>query len=170
MGSRVYRFDRDRVTMVWTLFHIIGFVVGAWVIYMLYDGGRLFSAWFIAMVVALIALMVLSVPRSIYVDDERLTISSVLDVTQIKLRDIISVKKISPRKIRWVLPIFGGCGFLGYYGYYFDFRSFKRVIIYATEWRYLVEIVDIYEDHYYVSCRNRDALIAELSMKSVIDE
>lgn len=169
MASRVYTFYRDKVTVVWSVVHIIGFVLGAWLIYALYDGG-LFSAWFIAMIIALLCLMVLSVPKSIVVDDRHLTIDCVMDVTQIKLNNIISVKKVSPRKIRWVLPIFGGCGFWGYYGHFFDFRSFRRVTIYATEWRYLVEIVDIYEDHIYISCRDRDALIAELSVKSMIED
>lgn len=168
MESRVYSFYRDKVTVIWTVFHFVGFVFGAWLIYVLYDGG-LFSAWFIAFFVALFCLMVLSVPKSMSVDEDHLTIDCVMDVTQIKISNIISVKKISPRKIRWVLPIFGGCGFFGYYGHYFDFRSFRRILIYATEWRYLVEIVDIYEDHIYISCRDRDALIAELNIKSMVD-
>ena len=114
--------------------------------------------------------MLLSVPRYIEVDDEQISINCLLDRTDIKIDTILSVRKISPRKIRWVLPLFGGCGFFGYYGYFFDFKHFRRVIIYATEWRYMVEIVDMYEDYYYISCRGRDELIARVNAQLDIEE
>lgn len=131
-------------------------------LFVFYDGGYL-SAWFVSFVVALILFMTLSIPRRIVTSDMTLSIESVLDVSQIELCEIASISKVSPRKIRWVMPIFGSCGFFGYYGYFFDFRHFHKVRIFATEWRYLVEIVDIYEDYHYISCRDRDVLIADIN-------
>ncbi|MFI3303361.1 MAG: PH domain-containing protein [Rikenellaceae bacterium] len=166
MESSRYGFHLDRVAVYWTIMHIIAFVIVGLFIYAFYVGG-FFSAWFISFVVALIILMVLSVPRYVEVDDRQLSIVCVLDRTDIKIDRIISIKKVSPRKIRWVLPVFGGCGFLGYYGHFFDFRHFTKVVIYATEWRYLVEITDAYEDLYYISCRDRDRLVAEIKEKQI---
>ena len=50
----------------------------------------------------------------------------------------------------------------GYYGYYFDLKTFEKVVVYASEWKNLVEIVDIYEQRYYVSCTQADELVALL--------
>lgn len=168
MSSRLYRYRRDKVTTMWTVVHIVAIIFITVSIYNLYVGG-FFSAWFVTFVVALLLLMALSVPRYIKVNDSKLTIYCSLDVTEIELDNIVSVRAVSPRHMRGIIPIFGGCGFFGYYGHYFDFRHFRRVVIYATEWRNLVEIVDIYEDYYYLSCRDRDRFISELGVKELID-
>lgn len=161
MESRRYPFQIDRVTIYWTVLHFVGFAAVGVLLFYLYIGG-FFSVWFTSFIVAIILLMVLSVPRAIHLDDRSLVVDSILDVTEIELDRITSIKKISPRKIRWVLPIFGGCGLFGYYGHFFDLKHFRHIQIYATEWRYLVEVVDIFDEHYYLSCRDRDALISEI--------
>ncbi len=169
MKSSRYNYHLDRVSIYWSIIHIVGFVLIGYLLYNFYVGG-FFSAWFVSFGVAVIILMALSVPRYIEVDDRRLWVNCVLDNTEIEIQNIISIQKVSPRRIRWVLPIFGGCGFWGYYGHFFDIRHFRRVVIYATEWRYLVEVIDIYEDHYYISCRDRDRLIDEIEIKRVLIE
>ncbi len=160
----LYDFVMDRGTYFWSFVHILSIVLLGYSFFVFYDGGYL-SAWFVLFILALIILMVLSIPRRIVTSDDALTIESVLDVSQIEIAEIASISKVSPRKIRWVMPIFGSCGFFGYYGYFFDFRHFHRVRIYATEWRYLVEIVDIYEDYHYISCRDRDVLIEDINSR-----
>lgn len=167
--SRRYRYHIDRKTYYWTALHIVCFGVLGMALYLLYDSGYI-SAWFISFVASVVLLMGLSVPRNLVVDDKRLTIKCLLDMTQIDLENIISVRRVSPRKVRWVVPIFAGCGFFGYYGHFFDFRHFRRVVIYASQWQNMVEIVDEYEDYYYVSCREYEELITELSIKIAITE
>ncbi len=169
MRNSHYKYHLDRVCIYWSIIHIVGLVVISMLLYHYYIGG-FFAAWFLSFCGAAIILMVLSVPRYVEVDGHNLAINCVLDRTEIDIRDIISVSKVSPRRLRWVLPIFGGCGFWGYYGHFFDLRHFHKVMIYATEWRYLVEIIDIYEDHYYISCRDRDRLIDEIEIKRVLFE
>ncbi len=158
---REYRYKMDRVTYVWTVVHMLAALLFGAILYSLYDGGFL-SAWFVSFVVALLALSLLSIPKKIVVDERAFTIHSLFDVTQLDVEDIVQIKKVSPRTIRWVIPLFGCSGFFGYYGYFFDFRQFHRILIYASEWRYLVEVIDIHEDYYYVSCRERDALIEQV--------
>ena len=41
-------------------------------------------------------------------------------------------------------------------------KTFEKVVVYASEWKNLVEIVDIYEQRYYVSCTQADELVALL--------
>ncbi|MFI3269457.1 MAG: PH domain-containing protein [Rikenellaceae bacterium] len=171
MSNHRYRYNLDRRTYYRTLLHIAIFTAAGAGFYTLYEGGFI-SAWFTSFIVALMLLMSLSIPRYITVNSDNLTINCLLDTTEIALDEIVTIEKISPRKIGWVFPIFGGNGFFGYYGHFFDLRSFQRVVIYASEWRGMVEIVDIYEDHYYVSCRERDRLIREVReyMKSEREE
>lgn len=54
-----YRFDHS--TIYWTLIYIIVFVLLGGLLYHLYEGGYL-SAWFTSFIVALVALMSLSIP------------------------------------------------------------------------------------------------------------
>lgn len=167
--NRRYRYHIDRKTYYWTTLHLMLFAVLGMGLFQLYENGYLY-AWFISFIGATVLLMGLSIPRNVVVDDERLTIKCLLDMTQIDLEHIISVRKVSPWNIRWVVPIFAGCGFFGYYGHFFDFRHFRRIVIYASEWNNMVEIVDEYEDYYYISCRDWEGLITELSIKMAIAE
>ena len=110
---------------------------------------------------ALIALMSLSIPRRIVVSDEMVEIRCLLDITEIRRDEIASVRRVDARRMQWFVPIFGGCGFFGYYGHFIDLRRFDRVRLYASEWRNFVEITDIYEDRLYVSCADADRLVAD---------
>ncbi len=158
MGRVRYKFHVNLYSVFWSIIHILIFVGLCGCGYILIGGGFI-SAWLLSFIVAVALFMSLSIPRYIEVDKGMLTIYCMLDVTEINIDEIAVIRKVSPRKIRWTLPIFGSRGFFGYYGHYFDFRHFRRIIIYASEWRNLVEIIDIYEDHYYISCRQRNELI-----------
>ena len=114
-------------------------------------------------VVALVALMALSIPRRIVVTDEKVEIRCLLDITEIRREEIASVRRVEKRRMRWMLPLFGGCGFFGYYGHFIDLRRFDRVRLYASEWKNFVEITDIYEERLYVSCTEADKLVAQLT-------
>ncbi|MFI3328184.1 MAG: PH domain-containing protein [Rikenellaceae bacterium] len=160
----VYDMVTDRETYFWSFVHVLSILLLGYSLYVFYDGGYL-SAWFVSFVVALIIFMALSIPRRVITNDLAISVESILDVSQIEICEIASINKVSPRKIRWVMPIFGSCGFFGYYGYFFDFRHFHKIRIYATEWRYLVEIVDIYEDYHYISCRERDLFIEDIKSR-----
>lgn len=164
MASSVYKFRCDRVTTYLTTLYIILFLCALVLFVGFYDGG-LFSAWLVSIVVAVVLLTMLSVPRDVEVGQDDVKINCLLDTTEIDIANITSVRAISRRELGVLIPIFGGFGLFGYYGHYFDFRHFRRVVVYASEWRNLVEIVDIYEDYYYVSCRDSDRLLREIASK-----
>ena len=128
---------------------------------MLYTGG-FFSAWFVTFVLALLALMILSIPRRIVLLDNTLEIQCIFDITEIDVSEIARIRKVSTRKLRWAMLLFGSQGFFGYYGKYFDLKEFETITIYASEWNNFVEIVDIYDSRTYVSCRDAEALIASV--------
>ena len=93
---------------------------------------------------------------------QKVEVRCLLDITEIRRDEIASVRRVDPRRMKWFFPVFGGCGFFGYYGHFLDLRRFERVKLYASEWKNFVEITDIYEDRLYVSCSDADRLVEEL--------
>lgn len=158
----IYKYRFSRRTIYVSVVYLIVFVLLGWLLFHLCEGGYL-SAWFTSFILALIALMALSIPRKIVVMDDRVEIRCLLDITEIRRDEIASVRKVENRRMKWLIPIFGGYGFFGYYGHFLDLRRLDRVRIYASEWRNFVEITDIYEDRLYVSCAEADRLVAELT-------
>jgi len=159
--KRVFKYRFGRRTIYLGACHIVVLALVGEGLRSLYIGGYL-SAWFVSLVAAFFALMALSIPRKIVVTDATVEILCLLDMTEIPRIEIASVRRVDPQQMRWILPLFGGYGFFGYYGYYFDLKNFEKVILYASEWKNLVEIVDIYEQRYYVSCTEADELVALL--------
>ena len=159
--KHVFPYRANRRTLYLSLLHIVVLALAGWGLRSLYVGGYL-SAWFLSLVGALVALMALSIPRKIVVREATVEILCLLDMTEIPRIEIASVQRIDRRQMRWIVPLLGSYGFFGYYGYYFDLKNFEKVVVYATEWRNLVEIVDIYEQRYYVSCSRAEELVALL--------
>lgn len=159
--EKTYKYRFSRRAIYWTLVYLVVFVLLGWLLYHLYEGGYL-SAWFTSFIVALIALMSLSIPRRILVDDEGLHILCLLDITELHPEEIASVRQVEKQELRGYVPYFGGYGFFGFYGHYFDLKNLERVKIYASEWRNFVEITDIYENRIYVSCTQGEELVNDL--------
>lgn len=156
--KRSFSYKMNRRTKWRTTFTFILVIAIAIALLKLYTGG-FFSAWFLSIVLALIALMILSIPRRIVLLDERLEIQCISDITEFDIREIASMRKVSVRDMRWIIRIFGASGFFGYYGKFLDLKEFDIVTIYASEWDNFVEITDIYDSRTYVSCREADNLI-----------
>ncbi len=160
-NQRVFRYRFDRRTLYWSGVHIVVFAILGVALYLLYEGGY-FSAWFTSLVVAILALMGLSIPRSIVLTDDAVEIRCLFDITEIRRDEIAEVRVLTPQDMKWHVPLFGGYGFFGYYGHFLDIRHFDRVVIYASEWKNFVEITDIYDDKVIVSCREAEQLVALL--------
>lgn len=160
----IFNYKNGRYTLYWTAVYIIIIVLLAAMLMQLYEGGYV-SAWFGSFIVALVALMLMSVPRKIVITEQSVQIRCVLDITEIPLAEISSVRAVGRNEMGWKFPIFGSVGFFGYFGRFIDFKRFRMVEIYATEWGNFVEIQTIYEDTYYVSCHERDKLITALQAR-----
>ncbi len=161
----IFKYKNGRYTLYWTAVYLIIIILLVALLMQLYEGGYV-SAWFVSFIVALVALMLMSVPRKIVITEQTMQIRCLLDITEIALSEISSVRAVGRKEMGWKFPIFGSVGFFGYFGYYIDFRRFRLVEIYATEWGNFIEIQTIYEDTYYVSCNERDKLIALLQERS----
>ena len=159
--KKIYKYSFSRHTLSLTTIYLTIFLALGIGLYFLYEGGYL-SAWFFSFIVALVALMSLSIPRRILVDDEGLHILCLLDITELHPEEIASVRQVEKQELRGYVPYFGGYGFFGFYGHYFDLKNLERVKIYASEWRNFVEITDIYENRIYVSCTQGEELVNDL--------
>lgn len=154
-----YRYDR-RVIILTTLYTLLLAVVGISI--SMFSAGDYFFAWFTSIIGAVVALMIISIPRKITLNEESVTINCILEIAEIPLEEIVSVSKVEPRDRRWVLPIFASFGFFGYFGYYLDWRTLEKVVVYATDWQNMIEIINIYDDRYYISCRDADQFIEDI--------
>lgn len=162
MLEKIYRFRFSRRVWILSFVYLAIFAVLAATLYLLCEGGYL-SAWFSSCIVALLALMSLSIPRRIRIDDRRLRVDCLLDMTEVPLEVIASVRRVDRSQMKGIIPLFGGCGFFGYYGHYLDVIQVERVKLYASEWDNFVEIVDVYEQRLYLSCREADELVETLN-------
>lgn len=161
---QIYRYKHDKRSVIITTLYFIATAIAAVGIYHLY-AGNYFSAWFISVVCAMIALIALSIPHKLILSNESLTILCLLKVVDIPINEIVSVQRVEASERRWIVPLIGSFGFFGYFGYYLDLATFERVKIYATQWNDLIEIVDIYDDRHYISCTEGDELIATIEQQ-----
>lgn len=154
-----YRYKPDLRTWYATALHVLVFAAIAVALFLTYDGGYML-AWGVGLIIALIALMALSIPRRVELSDESIEIYCISDFTSIDYSEIASVRPIDKSETRFFVPLFAGVGFFGYYGYFLNLRKLDIVKIYASKWCNFVEITDICEDKYYISCDNPDEFTA----------
>lgn len=164
MDSKEYKFKFSRRMKISSALYLTLFVVLALSLFALHEGGYL-SAWLTGSILAIIILMALSIPRKIHIDDQSLRIDSLMDITEVKIREIASVRRIDKREMKGFVPLLGGCGFFGFYGHWIDVIQVERVKIYATEWDNFVEITDIYESRLYLSCSEPDSLVEQIESR-----
>lgn len=158
MSSREFAYKFGRRTRWVSAAVLILIAVAVAALYFLYDGGYL-SAWFLSLAVAVVALYVLSIPRYIRVGERTVEIHCILEMTEIELADIERIERRERSEVKWCIPVLGSYGFFGFFGFYLDLRSLDVIHVYASQWNGLVEITDIYEERYLVSCDDPDALI-----------
>ncbi|GHV01763.1 hypothetical protein FACS1894159_10010 [Bacteroidia bacterium] len=127
-----------------------------------YSHGGYFMAWVLSLVAGVAGLYALSIPRYIEIGQEAIEIHCVLELTTIRYEDLVSIRKLQPSDMRYCFPLLGSYGFFGYYGYYYNLLYWDVVKVYAGCWNNFVELEDIYEQRYIVSCDDPDAMIADL--------
>ena len=171
MTNRKFRYSSDTITKSLTLLHFIMFAVVAAALYYLFDGGYMF-AWFVSIAIAIVLLMLLSIPRYVVLNEEGIDICCISDHTHIEYDKIAYVRMVNKRSMRYMLPIFASVGFFGYYGVFLNLRKMDFVKIYASNTGDSIEIVDIYEDKYYISCNDLSELYNQLNsaINHVTDE
>ena len=154
-----YRYDlrSKRITVI-----VLAVLVEAFGLFDYFAVGGYMPAWFLFFAVVMLALHILSIPRRIHVEEEAIEIHCLLESTYIHYADLKSVRCMEPGEMKFAFPLLGSYGFFGYYGYYFNFREWSTIKVYASQWGNFVEIEDIYEQKYVVSCDAPGLLIAAI--------
>jgi hypothetical protein len=127
----------------------------------IFEGGYI-SAWFSSLILAVLALMALSIPRRIVIDEEDIEIQCIAEDTILAYEDIAGIRAVEERELNASVPIFGSVGFFGHYGLFLNLRTMEVIHIYASRWGKFVEITDIDGGKYYISCEERDDIIASV--------
>ena len=156
-----YKYTIDNKTKYRTLVHFLIFIGVAVGLFVLFEGGYIL-AWFLSIVVAIIALMALSIPRKVIVSQDGIDICCISDYTFIPYNEIASVRAVDNNQMKFTVPIFAATGFFGYYECFLNLRNMDFVKIYASKWSGFVEITDIYEDKYYISCDDECELVERI--------
>lgn len=158
--SRKFKQKYDR-RAVWI--SIIAFLVGmAVIMYIAFtSGGSYLPGWIGMVLVAMLALMSLSVPRYLLVTRDAIEIHCLVKFEQIHFNAIKSIKAVNKKHARWLwpIPMIGSFAVLGYYGYYIDLYNRKVVKLYAKAYNNLVIVEDIYEDIYILGVPDADKFI-----------
>ena len=156
--EKIYKQKFGRQIPYTSALYLIAFVVVSVLLAFVYEGGYI-SAWFISLILAVLALMVLSIPRRVVVDEEGIEIQCIAEDTTLAYEDIATIRKVEKREMNACVPIFGAVGFFGHYGRFLNLRTMEFVHIYASRWGKFVEITDIDGNKYYISCEERDDII-----------
>lgn len=156
--EKIYKQKLGRRVPYTSALYLLAFVGLGVVPALVYEGGYI-SAWFISIIVAVLALMILSIPRRVVVDDEGIEIQCIAEDTSLLYEDIASIRKVEKREMRACMPIFGAVGFFGHYGRFLNLRTMEFIHIYASRWGKFVEITDIDGNKYYISCEERSDII-----------
>lgn len=157
MDNERFEYRLDRRCRVVTLAVAVGLVAAGVLLWWL-SPGKYLPVWFTSIAVATVVLALLSVPRAIVVTAEAVEIRCVLEITHIPYKHIRSARRTSREELSPLVPLFASPGFGGYFGYWFDAAGWDLVKVYASGWRGLVVIEDIYEQRYVVNAADPDAL------------
>ena len=148
-----YKYTIDNKTKYRTVVHFLIFAGVATGLFVLFEGGYIL-AWFISIIVAVLALMALSIPRKVVVGEDGIDICCISDYTFIPYSEITSIRIVERKELKFILPIFAGVGFFGYFGNFLNLKGMDFVKLYAAKWGDFIEITDVYEDKFYISCDN----------------
>ena len=156
--EKIYKYRLGRRIPYTSALYLLAFVGLSLLLAFVYEGGYI-SAWFISLILAVLALMILSIPRRVVVDEEGIEIQCIAEDTTLAYEDIATIRNVEKREMNACLPIFGAVGFFGHYGRFLNLRTMEFVHIYASRWGNFVEITDIDGHKYYISCEEGDDII-----------
>lgn len=156
--EKIYKQKLGSRVIYSSIFYIIAVVGISLLLTFIYEGGYI-SAWFISLILAVLALMILSIPRRVVVDEEGIEIQCIAEDTTLLYCDIAHIRKVEKREMNGCMPIFGAVGFFGHYGRFLNLQTMEFIHIYASRWGKFVEITDNDGNKYYISCEQRDDIV-----------
>lgn len=164
--NETFRYRLGGATVVLSILYLVAMAAIIIFITRIYEGGYVL-AWALSLVVAVVLLLVLSIPRCVVLAEEAVEIRCVLEATELRYEDIADVRLVPQRETRLFVPLFASLGFFGYYGIFFNLRNMESVHLYASRWRNFVEITDLADHRYYISCDEAEHLVTVVGSRIV---
>ena len=129
------------------------------------SGGSYLPAWMTVLILALLVFASLSIPRYMIISPTAVEIHCVVELTTTPYEDIISVRLMEQKEMKWAVPVplLGIYGFFGYYGYFINLRRGRIFKVYSRKWNNFVMIENIYEDLIVVSADDPEKFISEVA-------
>lgn len=159
--NKVYKYRLGVAIILTSTLYLVGFAALGTLPFVLGYGDYV-AAWSISLLLAILALMLLSMPRKVVLAEDGVEIHCVSDYSFIEYGDIDSIGRRRLKEMPLLIPIFGVVGFFGHYGRFLDLRRWEVVHVYASKWSDFVEITDINNGRYYISCDNADDIIEQI--------
>jgi len=132
------------------------------------SGASYLPAWVTVIILALLMLAALSIPRFINISANTIEIHCLMELTTIPLDEIISIRRMEQKEMKWSapIPLLGIYGIFGYYGYYINLKQFKIFKVYCRQWNNFIMIENIYEDNFVISADDPDLFIEEVQKRT----
>ena len=165
-----YKFKMNKRSRRQTAMWIITFALLIAGLYIFNDGSFYVSVWFMSLAICLFVLFVMSIPKSLRVNEQYIDIHCVVELTRIPISNIVEIRPIENKQLRWALPLAGSFGFGGYFGYYFNLRNGSMFKMYARQWGDFVMITDVYEDVFVINCKDSENFIDFIKLMSSINQ
>lgn len=142
---------RDRLSRLITIAVVVVLLVVCLSLFATSHGATYLAAWTTSVAVAVVALCMLSWPRRIIIDDEKVELRCLVESSYIQMSSIVDVETIEGRGLAGKIPLLGIFGFGGYYGFWLDLATRKIYRTYVTS---RTNCVVIHTSHrrYLVSC------------------
>ena len=156
--EKIYKYRFGKRIIYSSILYLTLFVGLSILLALVYEGGYI-SAWFISLILAVLTLMILSIPRRVVVDEEGIEIQCIAEDTTLAFEEVASIRKVGRREMHSCIPIFGAVGFFGHYGRFLNLRTMEFIHIYASRWGKFIEITDIDGNKYYISCEEGSDII-----------
>ncbi len=164
MTGLKFKYRADRQCRIITL-SVAGGIALAGVLLRWLSPGEYLPVWFLSIALALVALALLSVPRSIRIASDALEIRCTVEITHIPWHHIRNVRRSQRSDFAPLVPVFASPGFFGWFGYWLDVQRWDFLKVYVTSWHGLVVIEDIYEQKYLVSVDDPDMLCEAITAR-----
>lgn len=124
------------------------------------SSGTYLYRWFAFTSGAILILLGLSAPSSIVITNKNINLNSLVDLTQIPICSIEHISVIHKKEYKYYFPLLVSFGYLGYYGYFFNFKYRELCKIYVSRYDNWIVIKTNQGTKYITNVRNPNEFIS----------
>lgn len=148
---KVDTFTKSRYVRVYTNI-ILTSILFITVILLILSSGNFLSGWFAVTSCIVITLIFISAPKHFVTYKDKIVVQCMVESVVVKIENIEQVRELSDVKITNYIPLYTSFGFLGYFGFYIDYKNgWQLVHMLCTNFDNCIEITTKNKKKYLVS-------------------